>query len=658
MKPAATAPVGATVVMPAAQAVVSGSMAGTQGTSGASTAGVAGFASPIEPVQGPQVVVIQTPVSQPAAPVMASGASDAASAVSSMPVIMTMAPGVGAPQMSGQMMPQMLVTDASGRQQLMAMPMQMPMGFPMGMGMGYPVGFMHMQGMAGMPMEAPSVVVMQGAPGGRSGDTSVSSSAAPVMLSEGATMMGGAMAPGMGPPGGPGAFFATAGAAGGMPAFLAPGSGNVIVAAPGSMMAAPVSHAPTDSPDSSGESTRAAAGRKRRPTKSRAAREGFRSGGAAGGGRATGAARSGRGRPPGPRSAPPRGGVGSKSSLAGSKTSLFRGVAWAANMGKWRSQITVAGRVKSLGYFWDEHVAAAAYDAARVRAGLSVVNSTTPAEQARAEAVATEQRTKRLRLMGVAGGGETADPFGPVQTPISGVKFDSQRNQWEAWATDKPGRSRFHVGFFDSESEAAAALKMWTRQRVELKPPARARRPFTRYVVLTAGPRRLRLRAEPSTATKRAREDSGAAQQAQGHPPPGSVAQSAAAAALLAVNGAAGGSPVHDSGAADAHGNGDGDSHGWNKTRGDKRDGNGSGFHDDTATMGDGGGGAGGGDTGDDAGDDSDTSRLSPDIESVSSDDFSDGAAGGESTPLGGLTRGPPSKALSAQRSKRARLLQ
>lgn len=52
-----------------------------------------------------------------------------------------------------------------------------------------------------------------------------------------------------------------------------------------------------------------------------------------------------------------------KQSHTGS-TSQFKGIYWEKTNGKWRAQIKSPGQRKHLGYFWDEHDAARAYDMA------------------------------------------------------------------------------------------------------------------------------------------------------------------------------------------------------------------------------------------------------------------------------------------------------
>jgi hypothetical protein len=53
--------------------------------------------------------------------------------------------------------------------------------------------------------------------------------------------------------------------------------------------------------------------------------------------------------------------------MRSSNTSGYRGVVWAKWAGRWRAQITVDGRLISLGYFADPVDAARAYDAAAVK---------------------------------------------------------------------------------------------------------------------------------------------------------------------------------------------------------------------------------------------------------------------------------------------------
>jgi len=49
-------------------------------------------------------------------------------------------------------------------------------------------------------------------------------------------------------------------------------------------------------------------------------------------------------------------------------SSKYKGVSWDTRDGKWRSQITIDGRKKNLGYFTDEIAAGRAYDEAAVKA--------------------------------------------------------------------------------------------------------------------------------------------------------------------------------------------------------------------------------------------------------------------------------------------------
>jgi len=128
-------------------------------------------------------------------------------------------------------------------------------------------------------------------------------------------------------------------------------------------------------------------------------------------------------------------------SVVAPPSSAFRGVNWDAKSSKWKAQLKVGGKTKSLGHFEDESKAARAFD-----------------EEARKHF--TEET---LPLQGQRGGfnfpkgerGPIKQAVAPASSSFRGVMFHKRDGKWQA-KIRIDGKTK-HLGYFDDEEEAAHA---------------------------------------------------------------------------------------------------------------------------------------------------------------------------------------------------------
>ena len=128
-------------------------------------------------------------------------------------------------------------------------------------------------------------------------------------------------------------------------------------------------------------------------------------------------------------------------SVVAPPSSAFRGVNWDAKSSKWKAQLKVGGKTKSLGHFEDESKAARAFD-----------------EEARKHF--TEET---LPLQGQRGGfnfpkgerGPIKQAVAPASSSFRGVMFHQRDGKWQA-KIRIDGKTK-HLGYFDDEEEAAHA---------------------------------------------------------------------------------------------------------------------------------------------------------------------------------------------------------
>eukprot|EP00500_Bicosoecida_sp_ms1_P010001 CAMPEP_0203833210 /NCGR_PEP_ID=MMETSP0115-20131106/72541_1 /ASSEMBLY_ACC=CAM_ASM_000227 /TAXON_ID=33651 /ORGANISM="Bicosoecid sp, Strain ms1" /LENGTH=305 /DNA_ID=CAMNT_0050742281 /DNA_START=124 /DNA_END=1039 /DNA_ORIENTATION=- len=117
-------------------------------------------------------------------------------------------------------------------------------------------------------------------------------------------------------------------------------------------------------------------------------------------------------------------------------SSSFVGVSWDKAHRKWKASIGVGGKLRHLGLFDDERMAAARCDAEWVAMGKAAKNSTSAEEQAAAVAMTEAARSQ------------------PPSSSFVGVSWDEARHKWVA-RISVGGKMRF-LGYFDDERMAAA----------------------------------------------------------------------------------------------------------------------------------------------------------------------------------------------------------
>ncbi|KAK9840583.1 hypothetical protein WJX81_002940 [Elliptochloris bilobata] len=158
------------------------------------------------------------------------------------------------------------------------------------------------------------------------------------------------------------------------------------------------------------------------------------------------------------------------------RRSMYHGVTWSRNNGKWRAQIWDGERVRSAGHFDDEAAAAAAYDAAalRLRGDRAVLNFPERADAVAAAAAAVERawadgvRRQRVELLLPQGGvdSEAAGWPGGIRQQFAaarGMVEDTLRQLKQAEGLQGPLAARWLdeadcVGAWEGDKLAAAVF--------------------------------------------------------------------------------------------------------------------------------------------------------------------------------------------------------